>query len=356
MSGNSETRAQSASQDASSLNQTKRTDVGGPSVQMYCTQADISVLQEEKSESSNDCVSLTSQKCITEQSIPQQATPEENRSEQTTLEQAIPEENTPVQATPEENRSEQTTREQANPEENRSEQTTLEQATPEENTPMQATPEENRSEQTTLEQATPEENIPMQATPEENRSEQTTPEDNAPVLATLEQDTPEENIREENTPMQASPEKNTQEKNNKEENTPEKNNSDHTLKSPAKFNLMDLLTEGSADTTSSTQTTGSRKRLHPDEDMCMDAPMFDASKPKRPRVLAKQGYHSGTTAVVGILRENDFVVANAGDSKCVLASKGMVVGIEYKLLGYHGTGGFIYKFYNYSCHLSANLA
>lgn len=36
----------------------------------------------------------------------------------------------------------------------------------------------------------------------------------------------------------------------------------------------------------------------------------------------KQGYHSGTTAVVGILRDNNFIVANAGDSKCVLGSRG----------------------------------
>lgn len=60
-----------------------------------------------------------------------------------------------------------------------------------------------------------------------------------------------------------------------------------------------------------------RKRLRPDRDACADAP-----KMSNPRTMDKQGYHSGTTAVVGILRENDFIVANAGDSKCVLASEG----------------------------------
>ena len=47
------------------------------------------------------------------------------------------------------------------------------------------------------------------------------------------------------------------------------------------------------------------------------------SSPKKPK-SDKQGYHSGTTAVVGILRESDFVVANAGDSKCIIASKGVL--------------------------------
>ena len=42
----------------------------------------------------------------------------------------------------------------------------------------------------------------------------------------------------------------------------------------------------------------------------------------------KQGYHSGTTAVVGVLRDSEFIVANAGDSKCVLASKGRNVDVE----------------------------
>ena len=63
----------------------------------------------------------------------------------------------------------------------------------------------------------------------------------------------------------------------------------------------------------------SRKRLH-----CDDNDYNDVTETKT-RATEKQGYHSGTTAVVGVLRENDFIVANAGDSKCVLASKGKPV-------------------------------
>lgn len=59
-----------------------------------------------------------------------------------------------------------------------------------------------------------------------------------------------------------------------------------------------------------------RLRLYDDSD-CGDETQSKA------RTVVKQGYHSGTTAVVGVLRENEFIVANAGDSKCVLASKGI---------------------------------
>lgn len=57
-----------------------------------------------------------------------------------------------------------------------------------------------------------------------------------------------------------------------------------------------------------------------------DHEVVEESSPKKsnPRSLAKQGYRSGTTAVVGILREKEFIVANAGDSKCVLSLKGDV--------------------------------
>lgn len=64
-----------------------------------------------------------------------------------------------------------------------------------------------------------------------------------------------------------------------------------------------------------------RKRLHPnnEDDSCGSVPK--KSNPG-PMSVDKQGYHSGTTAVVGILRDSDFIVANAGDSKCVLGSRG----------------------------------
>ena len=104
--------------------------------------------------------------------------------------------------------------------------------------------------------------------------------------------------------------------------TSRKNIPDHMLKSPNKFNLMDLLMARPVDEcVSSSSPTLSRKRHHPDcgyDDDTND----DNPKKFNPRGLDKQGYRSGTTAVVGILRENDLIVANAGDSKCVLASKG----------------------------------
>ena len=62
----------------------------------------------------------------------------------------------------------------------------------------------------------------------------------------------------------------------------------------------------------------SRKRLRHYEDGDGDSEVESKA-----RAAEKQGYHSGTTAVVGVLRENDFIVANAGDSKCVFSSNGM---------------------------------
>lgn len=35
-----------------------------------------------------------------------------------------------------------------------------------------------------------------------------------------------------------------------------------------------------------------------------------------------EGYESGTTAVVCLIKDNQIIVANAGDSRCVLSSDG----------------------------------
>lgn len=37
-----------------------------------------------------------------------------------------------------------------------------------------------------------------------------------------------------------------------------------------------------------------------------------------------EGYESGTTAVVCLVRNGEIIVANAGDSRCVLSSKGIL--------------------------------
>ena len=37
-----------------------------------------------------------------------------------------------------------------------------------------------------------------------------------------------------------------------------------------------------------------------------------------------EGYESGTTAVICLVRNGEIVVANAGDSRCVLSSKGIL--------------------------------
>lgn len=66
----------------------------------------------------------------------------------------------------------------------------------------------------------------------------------------------------------------------------------------------------------------SRKRPHSEED---DAQMnaFDSAKRLCRPVTDDQGYHSGTTAVLCLLRGGKLVVANAGDSRCVLSNKGL---------------------------------
>lgn len=122
-------------------------------------------------------------------------------------------------------------------------------------------------------------------------------------------------------------------KNSKPEHLPDSSNSSSTnattshksipermLKreeSTNKFNLLDLLTSRPLEASSPTR---SRKRQCPDG----DHEDIEERSPKKsnPRGLAKQGYRSGTTAVVGILREKEFIVSNAGDSKCVLSSRG----------------------------------
>lgn len=77
------------------------------------------------------------------------------------------------------------------------------------------------------------------------------------------------------------------------------------------------------------QFLSTRKRIHPGDDDNDEVYGGDVQKKATPGTSYKQGYHSGTTAVVGILREDDFIVANAGDSKCVLASKGTYVYMLY---------------------------
>lgn len=72
-----------------------------------------------------------------------------------------------------------------------------------------------------------------------------------------------------------------------------------------------------------------RKRLHPVDDASMDTRKKSPSK-----AMDKQGYHSGTTAVVGVLRDSEFIVANAGDSKCVLACRGTYVSTKEGRTGY----------------------
>ena len=50
---------------------------------------------------------------------------------------------------------------------------------------------------------------------------------------------------------------------------------------------------------------------------------FDSAKRLCRPVTDDQGYHSGTTAVLCLLRGDKLVVANAGDSRCVLSNKGL---------------------------------
>ena len=64
----------------------------------------------------------------------------------------------------------------------------------------------------------------------------------------------------------------------------------------------------------------SRKRLHPEDDM--DDLTLSEYSAKRREIMDEEGYHSGTTAVVCIIRGDELTVANAGDSRCVVSSKG----------------------------------
>jgi len=66
----------------------------------------------------------------------------------------------------------------------------------------------------------------------------------------------------------------------------------------------------------------SRKRPHSEE---LEDEQEELESPKRlcRPVVDDEGYHSGTTAVVCLLRGKTLVVANAGDSRCVLAHKGL---------------------------------
>ena len=63
----------------------------------------------------------------------------------------------------------------------------------------------------------------------------------------------------------------------------------------------------------------SRKRPHPDNDIDDLTPSEYSAKMHE---VMDEGYHSGTTAVVCILKGNELTVANAGDSRCVVSSKG----------------------------------
>lgn len=67
-------------------------------------------------------------------------------------------------------------------------------------------------------------------------------------------------------------------------------------------------------------TRKSRKRPHPDDDM--DDLALSEYCAKRHEIMDEEGYHSGTTAVVCILKGDELTVANAGDSRCVVSSKG----------------------------------
>ena len=67
-------------------------------------------------------------------------------------------------------------------------------------------------------------------------------------------------------------------------------------------------------------TRRSRKRPHPDDDI--DDLTLSEYSAKRHEVMDEEGYHSGTTAVVCILKGDELTVANAGDSRCVVSSKG----------------------------------
>lgn len=67
---------------------------------------------------------------------------------------------------------------------------------------------------------------------------------------------------------------------------------------------------------------GSRKRPHPADDM--DDLTLREYSAKRREVMDEEGFHSGTTAVVCVLKGDELTVANAGDSRCVVSSKGLI--------------------------------
>lgn len=66
----------------------------------------------------------------------------------------------------------------------------------------------------------------------------------------------------------------------------------------------------------------SRKRPRSEEDDHQMNALDSAKRLCRP-VTDDHGYHSGTTAVLCLLRGDELVVANAGDSRCVLSNKGL---------------------------------
>ena len=70
----------------------------------------------------------------------------------------------------------------------------------------------------------------------------------------------------------------------------------------------------------SSQARLSRKRSHPSD--LADGVASDEGSPSKHIKVNDEGYHSGTTAVVCVLSGEELVVANAGDSRCVLCSKG----------------------------------
>ena len=68
------------------------------------------------------------------------------------------------------------------------------------------------------------------------------------------------------------------------------------------------------------QPHGSRKRPHPpdNEENVLLSPQTFCKR----RETSEEGHESGTTAVVCLLRGSDVFVANAGDSRCVMSSRG----------------------------------
>lgn len=67
-----------------------------------------------------------------------------------------------------------------------------------------------------------------------------------------------------------------------------------------------------------TQVEVSRKRPHPDNEDYLLSPQTFSKR----RESSEEGHESGTTAVVCLLRGTQVLVANAGDSRCVMSSNG----------------------------------